>query len=94
MMTALPALSGRIEALELMRVSGIISPSPPALGPETHFHRRSLRCFPPHSRVVAGNALFDPFQHVGKNGLDDMRISESRLTINVPRSPRGATAPS
>ena len=26
-----------------------------------------------------------------KNGLEDMRSSESRLTINVPRSPRGAT---
>ena len=30
----------------------------------------------------------------GKNGLEDMRSSESRLTISAPRSPRAATAPS
>jgi hypothetical protein len=30
----------------------------------------------------------------GKNGFDDMRSSESRLTISAPTSPRGATVPS
>jgi hypothetical protein len=29
-----------------------------------------------------------------KNGLDDMRASESMLTIKVPRLPRLAVAPS
>src|SRR5215510_6751238 len=39
------------------------------------------------------NAILYSSHEIGKNGLEETRSKESRLTMSVPRSPRGATSP-